>query len=88
MTLNTPNYIVFRELFKWEREPNQIATYESSKEFDLSETTITATQEFEDWCRGHDIRYDLQFKSGSVFYLRFFNAKDAIKFIEKYKEAA
>ncbi len=82
-TLTTPNYIVFRELFKWEKEPNQIATYEEK-----TTTVITASQEFEDWCRSHDIRYDLKFKSCAEFYLRFFNPNDATKFIEKYKAAA
>jgi len=83
----TPNYIVFRELFKWPEEIDKIATYDEY-DYDPSETTIIATQEFEDWCRSQGIRYDLQFKSCSVFYLRFFRAKDATKFIEKYKAAA
>jgi len=84
----TPNYIVFRELFKWSDELNQIATYDRTGDIDFDDTMIITSPEFNDWCNSNYIKYDLKFISYSTFYVRFFNANDATKFIEKYKGAA
>jgi len=89
--MTTPNYIVFRELFKWAPETKQIATYDDKwtdeeGSVDPDKAVIVPTTEFLTWVQDN-IRggWELQIKDYSVFYLKFNFVDDAVKFLHDYK---